>query len=171
LKNVRKVPDGNHLVLRSNGGSLETDMVGDVRGYGTMWYHPDSLANILSFANVRKKFKVQMHTGPQDPAPSISVTKDNGDVMRFDERNLGLYVHDALNTSNKHLLRTNFNYVFVTRITDLEKQFTRREVEEARKARILYVNLGRPSKQKFKSLLNENFIRDCPITAAHVDRA
>jgi len=171
LKNVRKVPDGNHLVLRSNGGSLETDMIGDVRGYGTVWYHPDSLANILSFANVRKKFNVHMDTGPKDPAPSISVTKTNGDVMRFDERDLGLYVHDALKRKNNQLFRNSYNYVFISTISNLEQQFTKREVEEAKQARLLYVKLGRPSKQNFKRLLNENFIRNCPITSVHVDRA
>jgi len=28
---------------------------GNLKGYGTLWYHPDSIANILSLNNVQKK--------------------------------------------------------------------------------------------------------------------
>ena len=114
LKKIRKVSDGNHLELRSNGGTMVVQMVGDVRGYGTVWFHPDSLANILSFANVRKKFNVHMSTGPKDPNPSIIVDKSNGDVMEFKEFELGLYVHEANKRNDNHLLNSSYDYVFVT---------------------------------------------------------
>jgi len=57
LTNVRKIP-GPGLHLRSNSGTMIANMVGDIPNYGTVWYHHRSLANILSFANVRKRFSV-----------------------------------------------------------------------------------------------------------------
>ena len=36
---------------------IKTNMKGTVRGYGSVWFHPDSLANILSFSNIKKNFK------------------------------------------------------------------------------------------------------------------
>jgi len=178
LTNIRKVPKGHHLVLRSNGGSMETHMIGDVRGYGTVWFNPNSLANILSFANVRKKFQVQLETGPLDPSPTINVTKKDGDVMSFIERDLGLYVHDVLGKNDmknqrktNSLLKANYDYVFVTTVESLENQFSLREVKEAKRARSLYVTLGRPSHQQFLKVLDTNFINNCPITKQDAERA
>jgi len=31
---------------------------GDLKGYGTVWFYPDGIANILSLCNVQKKYKV-----------------------------------------------------------------------------------------------------------------
>jgi len=69
LTNVHKIP-GPGLHLRYNGGTMVTNMVVDTPNYGTVWYHHRSLANILSFANVRKRFSVTMATGPDDPSCS-----------------------------------------------------------------------------------------------------
>jgi len=32
--------------------------VGDFPGYGTVWFHPDGIANILSLARVKEKYRV-----------------------------------------------------------------------------------------------------------------
>jgi len=31
---------------------------GDLKGYGTVWYHPEGIANILFLNNIQKKYKV-----------------------------------------------------------------------------------------------------------------
>jgi len=31
---------------------------GDLKGYGTVWFYPDGIANILSLCNIQKKYKV-----------------------------------------------------------------------------------------------------------------
>jgi len=99
LKDVRRI-EGPGLHLRSNGGTMIANMIGDIPGYGTVWFHPRSLANILSFSNIRKRFNVHMNTGPNDPNPSIVVFKPNGKKVTFSEHSMGLYVH---NTNNKTL--------------------------------------------------------------------
>ena len=89
---------GADLKLHSNGnGCIETNMMGVVKGYGKVWYHPRSLANVLSFANVRKKFKINISTGPGDDNPAITVYRSHGKPMLFKEVTNGLYVYDASN--------------------------------------------------------------------------
>ena len=76
-----KDKEGRGLRLHSNGnGLLETNLQRTVKGYGKVWYHPKSLANIMSFANVRKKFKINILTGPGDKvidSPWRRVNKHN----------------------------------------------------------------------------------------------
>jgi len=174
LQDIRDF-NGPPLKLESNGGTMLTSLVGDIPNYGTVWYNPESLANILSFANVRKKFNVTMSTGPNDKKPTICVHKNNGDVMKFIEHPIGLYVHCVFNNSNRldvnDILKPSYNYLFLNTQYDLEKQFTKRQVQEAKTARSLYINLGRPSQKQFKRLITSNSIKNCPVTMQHVERS
>ena len=175
LKNVRR-GTGPGLHLRSNGGTMVTRMVGDIPGYGTVWFNPSSLANILSFANIRKRFNVHLNTGPNDPNPSIVVVKPNGKKLVFSEHSMGLYVYDsddhALRIKNTHkLLKPSYDYMFLNTVALLSSEFTKREVNKAKRAHSLYCRLGRPSLKKFLHLLTNNGIRDCPVLPAHAKRA
>ena len=46
------------LTLYCNAGKAIITKKGDWKGYGTVWYHPDGIANILSLHNIQKKYKV-----------------------------------------------------------------------------------------------------------------
>ena len=46
LKNIRRTPEG--IRVHCNAGNCLTDLVGDLPGYGTVWYDPKAIANILS---------------------------------------------------------------------------------------------------------------------------
>ena len=56
LKNIRK--SDRSLELFSTGGRTTTDLRGDLPGYGTVWFHPGGIANILSFSKVADKYRV-----------------------------------------------------------------------------------------------------------------
>ena len=53
LTNIREA-DG-YMELATQAGSTTTNMVGDLPGYGTVWFHPKGIANILALVNVKKK--------------------------------------------------------------------------------------------------------------------
>ena len=90
LQDIHEKP-GERLVLKSNGnGDICTSQVGYIKGYGEVWFNEQSMANILSFANVRKKFKVTISTGTDDPCPTFCVHKNDGSIMEFKEHSLGL---------------------------------------------------------------------------------
>jgi len=171
LSNVRK-EQGPGLTLQTNGGTLKTDLVGDVKGYDKVWYDSSSLANILSLANVRKRFSITMATGPSDPVPKIIVHKSNGEKMVFFEHAIGLFVHDPTKSAKTNVnLETVLDYSFFTNlVSTLENQFTKQQVKQASEAQSLYKRLGRPSVQKFHNIIRQNQIQNCPVTLADAQR-
>ena len=56
LDNIRTV--ASTMNIRCNAGNSRTNLQGDLRGYGTVWYNPEGIANILSLSNVKKKNRV-----------------------------------------------------------------------------------------------------------------
>jgi hypothetical protein len=48
LKNVREVKKVMNIIC--NAGVTRTNMVGDLEGYGTVWYNAKGIANILSLS-------------------------------------------------------------------------------------------------------------------------
>ena len=47
------------MKVNCNAGLRVTNLAGDLRGYGTVWYDLHGIANILSFKRVREKYNVQ----------------------------------------------------------------------------------------------------------------
>jgi hypothetical protein len=60
LSNIRE--SASRMNVRCNGGSRSTNMIGDLAGYGTVWYDPKAIANILSLKHVRMKYNVKYDT-------------------------------------------------------------------------------------------------------------
>ena len=48
--------------INCNTVDMTTNMVDDFDGYGTVWYHKDAIANILSLYKVATRFRVQFDT-------------------------------------------------------------------------------------------------------------
>ena len=57
LERIRVSTQG-HMDIHCNAGVTSTNLVGDLPGYGTVWYHPTGIANILSLNKVKSKYKV-----------------------------------------------------------------------------------------------------------------
>ena len=53
LKNIRK--GKTHLDIHCNAGVASTNLVGELLGYGTVWYHPNVIANIISLSRLRAR--------------------------------------------------------------------------------------------------------------------
>jgi len=60
LTNIRR--SNSQLKVHTNGGTQISSLVGDIKNFGTVWYNPDSLANIFSLAAVRKLCCITMDT-------------------------------------------------------------------------------------------------------------
>ena len=70
--------------------------MGTLAGYGEVWYNPKSLANILSMAAVRRRFRITMDTSV-DAAMIIHLP--SGEKLRFAEGPSGLYYYNVNNKS------------------------------------------------------------------------
>ena len=51
LRNIREAK--SFMDIHCNAGVTSTSLVGELPGYGTVWYHPNGIANILSLARVK----------------------------------------------------------------------------------------------------------------------
>ena len=51
LSNVRQVK--GFMDIHCNAGVASTNWVGDLPGYGMVWYHQEGIANILSLSKVK----------------------------------------------------------------------------------------------------------------------
>ena len=84
--------------IQCNTGHQSTNMIGNLPGYGMVWYNPNSIANILSLHCVASKYHVvfDSHGGGAnqnnpDEAGSFVVTKPNGTIFEFKASPGGLY--------------------------------------------------------------------------------
>ena len=68
------------MELAKQAGSTTTNMVGDLPVYGTVWFHPKGIANILALVNVKKNHKVEYNSVNGN---EFTVTKDNGTKKIF----------------------------------------------------------------------------------------
>jgi hypothetical protein len=84
------------MEVHFNAGVTTRNMVGDLDGYGTLWYHPTGIANIISLAN--KKDKGYHVTFDNNNNNSFNVNKLDGTCCIFTQSYCGLYYLDTNNT-------------------------------------------------------------------------
>jgi len=77
--------------IRYNAGISTTNMVGDLAlaGYGTVWYHNNGIANILSLAKVSRDHNVKFESANGN---KFEVKKKDGNekIMTFNKSSNGL---------------------------------------------------------------------------------
>jgi len=78
LSNIRR--SSNQLKVYTNGGTQLSLLIADIKSFGTVWYSPNSLANIFSLAAVRKLCRITMDTNVE---PALCVHCAHGSVMKF----------------------------------------------------------------------------------------
>ena len=75
LRNIREV---NHsLTIHSDTGSTNTVWIGDLPGFGTVWFHKNSISNILSITKAKKWYQV---TYDSNRLNAFEVHKGYGEV-------------------------------------------------------------------------------------------
>ena len=78
--------------IHCNAGVTSTNMVGDLHGYGTVWYHPNGIANILSLSRVKEKYLVTYNSRDGN---AFVVHKDDGTIRTFQQSERGLFYMDT----------------------------------------------------------------------------
>jgi hypothetical protein len=86
LSNIRR--SNCQLKGHTNGGTQILLLVGDIKNFGTVWYNPDSLANIFSLAAARKFCCITMDTSVE---ATLCVHRSDGSIKKFIKYGSGLY--------------------------------------------------------------------------------
>jgi hypothetical protein len=112
-----------------------------------------------------KRFKSVIYNNAEKDA--FMVTQDDGTVIEFEPSNEGLYYYNFTKSIRKHEQKT----LVVDTVEELQRKFTRREIEGAEKARRLYVIMGRPSEEAFKLSLKKGLVMNNPVTVTDYENA
>jgi hypothetical protein len=158
LSNIRQVP--GHMELSTQAGSTTTNLVGELRGYGTVWFHPHGITNIIALANMKKKHPI---TYDSRNGNEFVVHKDDGTTRTFKESDRGLFYFDTLTHKKPRNKPHDKHVTFVTTVEKNKSKFTTRNYARATLARKTQVLVGRPELKDFVSYLDQNMIPNCPI--------
>ena len=112
LSNVRQVK--GFMDIHCNAGVASTNWVGDLPGYGTVWYHQEGIANILSLAKVKEKYRVMFDSSGEN---AFVVHKEDGTTRVFQESERGLYYMDTAATGT----------LLVSTVDDNKSNYTTRD--------------------------------------------
>lgn len=156
VKNIRKHPTGNKVTIYCNAGSVIVDTVGDLNGFGMVWFHKDGIANCLSLALVSDRFRITLDTAV---AQGFFVHRNDGSTRRFDRADCNLYVCDLRNTQASLL---------VTTVKGQKEFYSDLDVRRAKAARKLQEVLGYPSTKAFLRMIDNNMIKNCAVTRRDV---
>eukprot|EP00957_Ditylum_brightwellii_P173601 13217176-Ditylum_brightwellii.AAC.1 len=91
--NIRNA--GKRLCMGTYTGHAYTDMICNVGGWGTTWFHPNGIANILALHEANDKWCV---TYDSESDNTFKIHKPNH-VVVFNESDNGLYYHDVSDRS------------------------------------------------------------------------
>ena len=145
------------LILETNAGSTVTNKIADIPDFGTTWFDDRGITNILSLAQVRKKFKVTYDTDL-----NIFLVHIKDKLLPFRQSEEGLYYFNPTEMTHKSMVQT---------VDDNKAFYTDRQIERAKRARELLHTLGCPSVADLKKIIKMNSINDCPVTVDDVNLA
>ena len=152
LRNIRA--SEKQMDIHCNAGVASTNLIGDLPGYGTVWYHPQGIANILSLTKVASRDGYRV-TFDSNGGNQFLVHKPDGSVRTFKQSPRGLYFMDTNATEQSvTLLQT---------VADKKSNYTNALYSRAVLARSIQKIIGRPSTRTFMRIVDNNLLPNCPI--------
>lgn len=145
---------------------MKVTLEGDLLGNGTVYYHPEVAANILSFHILSKRFKSVRYDNTKKDA--FVITRDDGSEMEFIPSKEGLY-HQDLNISIKRKqelknVKIQQKILVINIVEEIKRNFTKKEIEKVDETRRLDVIVGRPSRKAFEEMIKMGRIVNNKIT-------
>ena len=144
--------------MNIQGLILETNAVGSIEELGDCAHLPNAVTNIISLYEL---IETQWVTFDSQKGPYFTLHKPNGDLIRFQQSENGLFYFDP---RQKDLVLLNSQY-------ENSLNYSNEEIERAKKARNLYAMLGYPSIYDFKMMVKNNMLMNCPVNEKDIDIA
>ena len=154
------------MFILCTAGVAKTNLIADLPGYGTVWYHPDGIANLLSLSKVKEKYRV---TFDNDINNRFVMHRADGTQRIFQQSSRGLYFLDTSLTPQP-TSGTNAT-VLVTTVADNANGFSNADYAQAVLARKIQKIIGCPITHSFIHFLNNNLLPNCPVNCKDVLRA
>ena len=164
LKNICRAK--KNMFIHCTAGVAKTNLVGDLPGYGTVWYHFDGIANILSLSKVKEKYRV---TYDSDNNNQFIVHRPDGTQRIFQQSSRGLYFLDT--SLRPQPVNGTRDTILVTTVADNANNFSNADYSQAVLARKLQKIIGRPTTRAFIYFIENNLLPNCPVNHRDVLRA
>ena len=156
LTNIREGTE--YMEIHCNAGVANTNLIGELGGYGTVWYHPNGIANILSLSRVKERgYHV---TYDSIGGNKFVVTKPDGTSRVFQESERGLYYVDVNDPVS--------SVTMVNTVADNRVNYTNRAYSRAVLARNIQKMVGRPTTREYLKIIEGNLLPNCPVTREDV---
>ena len=149
LSNIRS--SKQTMRVRGTGGVENTNMIGDLPGYGQVWYKEGGIANMLSLSRVVKIYNVTFDSNKGD---YFIVHRPSSFNLHFCRSKEGLYYYDTRHEQ----------FSMVHTVTQNKELYSERQVNQAEQAKRTYAMIGHPSQKDFENIIKLNILPDCPIT-------
>ena len=114
--------------------------MGELPGFGTVWYYGGGIANVISLGLITNKLRVTMDS---DIDNTICVNKPNASIRRFHRGKNNLYYYDTRKASSGEALLTN------TTVEGQKRLFSGIDKKRAERAYKLQEIMGYPSDKYF----------------------
>jgi hypothetical protein len=154
LQNIRQAD--SHMDIHCNAGVTSTNLIGNLKGYGPLWYHPNGIANILFLARMKDRHRV---TFDSENGNRFVIHKKDGSMRDFQQSKKGLYYID---TSASAVALT------INTVDDTKSRYTNRDYSRAPLARKIQDIIGRPGTRSYLHIINNNLLPNCPVTREDV---
>ena len=160
LTNMQKVR--GTLRIHTQAGTTKTSMKGVLDGHGPVWFCEGGIANILSLANTKKKYRI---THDSDNNNEFVVHKGDGTTRHFRESERGLCymeVDDDPSATGEVLINT---------AADNKNKYTQSDYLRAVLARKIQRRVGHPSLRTFVEIVDKKKLKNCPVQREDVAAA
>ncbi|VEU33958.1 unnamed protein product [Pseudo-nitzschia multistriata] len=161
LKNIRKAPKGQVMHIYCNSGVASTNLIGDLPGFGKVWFYKEGIANVLSLALVSDRFRVTMDT---DCDNALHVHRPGGGTRRFSRSECNLYYCDLTKTTSGRVLT-------ITSVEGQQSEFSDLDCRRAMKARKLQEIMGFPTTRDLIRMVENKLVTNCGVTRRDIMNA
>jgi len=158
VQNIHKAT--HRMNIHCTAGMTSTDLIADLPGYGTVWFHPKGIANILSLSRVKERHKV---TYDSTDGNAFLVHRPDGTTRRFEESDHGLYFSNAGITGSGTIL--------VSMVETNRSNYSDEAYSRALAARQIQRTIGRPSTKDFIRYIDDGHLPGCPINRHDIQAA
>ena len=131
-----------------------------------MYFHPDAIAKILSFAEVENKFLIHY-----DKATGFKVIITEALSITFTRKGKHYVADSSSFLSVINSLLEPMSHMACPTVEENKKKFTKREVSSAQLARDVSRQLGFPSDRGMIDLISAGSMLNIPVTTKYVSNA
>lgn len=161
LSNIRK--SNIDLTIECTSGECNTNLIRDLRGYGTVWFHPRGIANIFSLSRVKNRYNIRYDSDNGLNYNEFVLHKDDGTEYLFKESKNVLYYYDTDMKNNEKVLVNTVDYK--------KSLYSHRQVARPDASRKIQNIRGRPSEGQYRNIILHNFLPNFQVMTDNIRRA